>query len=66
MNNTVQFVGSFVIALMLMSIPGLLIASFAFEWHGFLKTLLCMATIGEHALIMRFIYKRSEERYDKS
>ncbi len=65
MNNIVRFVGSVTIALILVSIPGLAVASFAFEWHGFLKTLLLVATIVEDVWIMDIIYNRSEELYDK-
>ena len=61
MNNFTRFVGSIVIALILISIPGLLVASFAFEWHGFLKTLLCVATITESVWVMDLIYERSEK-----
>ena len=61
MKELIRFVGSSVIALILISIPGLLVASFAFDWHGFLKTVLCMVTIAEFILITSFIYERSEE-----
>ena len=61
MNDFVRYVGSAAIALILMSIPGLLVASFALEWPGFLKALLCGATTGEGVMIMCLIYERSED-----
>lgn len=61
MNDFVQFVGSVVIALILMSVPGLLVASFAFEWHGFLKALLFVAALAEECMIINFIDERSEK-----
>ena len=61
MNDFVRFVGSVVIALILMSIPGLLVASFAFEWHGFLKALLCVVALAEACMIINFIDERSEK-----
>lgn len=63
MNDFVRFIGSIVIASILMSIPGLLVASFAFEWHGFLKALLCVAAIVEDWIfIILFI---TDERSEK-
>lgn len=61
MNDFARIVGSAVIALILVSIPALSVASFALEWHGFLKALLCVATAAEGALTMCLIYERSEE-----
>lgn len=60
MNDFVRFVGSVVIALILMSIPGLLVASFAFGWHGFLKVLLFAAAIAEECVFINFIDERSK------
>lgn len=61
MSGFIRFVGSVVIALILMCIPGLLVASFAFEWHSFLKALLFIAAVAECALVMSLVYDRSEE-----
>lgn len=61
MRDFVRFVGSVAIALILMSIPGLLVASFAFEWHGFLKALLIIAALAEECMFINFIDKRSEK-----
>lgn len=61
MSNLTRFVGSAVIALILVSIPVLLFASFVFGWHGLLKTLLLVATVAEGVLISSFIYDRSED-----
>lgn len=61
MNDFVRFVGSLVIALILMSIPGLLVASFAFEWHGFFKALLFVAALVEECVFINFIDERSKK-----
>ena len=61
MNDFVRHVGSVVIALILVTIPGLLVASIAYEWHVFLKVILCAATAAEGVLTMYLIYERSEE-----
>ena len=60
MNNPVRVVGSAVIALILVSIPGLLVASFTFEWNGFLKTIFCAATAIECVWTTSFIYEGGE------
>lgn len=61
MNDLARFVGSAVIALILVSIPGLLVVSISLEWHGFLKALFCLATASEAVLTMLLIYERSED-----
>ena len=61
MDDFTRFVGSSVIAIILVSIPALLVASIAYEWGGFWKSLLCAATDAECVLIMHLIYKRSED-----
>ena len=60
MKNFVRFIGSAVIALILVSIPGLLVTSIAFEWHGFLKLVFCVATGVECMLAASTIYEMSE------
>ena len=62
MNNFVRSVGSTVIALILVSIPGLLVASFAFEWYGFLKIIFCAATGVECLLAASLIYETGEDK----
>lgn len=64
MNNIVRVVGSAVIALILVSIPGLMVASFAFEWHGFLKVIFITATAIECVGVFGLIYERSEDETD--
>ena len=63
MKDFVRFVGSAVIALILVSIPGLLAVSISLEWHGFLKTLLCISTAAAAVLITFHIYKRSKDEH---
>lgn len=60
MNDPVRYVGSAVIALILVSIPAFLVASIAYEWNGLLKTLFCVATAAEGVVIMCLIYERGE------
>ena len=61
MNDFVRWIGSTVIGLVFVFIPGLFVASLALEWDGFFKTLLGIATAGEGALTVLLIYERSEE-----
>lgn len=61
MNHIVRFVGSAVISLILVSIPGLFVASVAFEWDGFMKTLLCFAMVVEYVVTMYLINEGNEE-----
>lgn len=61
MNNPVRVVGSAVIALILVSFPGLLVASFVLEWDGLWKILFSMATGTEWVLSMFLLYDWCEE-----
>ena len=64
MNDIARVVGSAVVALILVSIPGLLVTSFAFEWNGFLKTIFTIATAIECVWAFGLIYERSEDETD--
>lgn len=61
MSDFIRAVGSTVIALILVSIPGLLVASIAYEWPCLLKILFCWATVSECLVTMWLIYERSGE-----
>lgn len=61
MSNPVRIVGSIIISLILVSIPGLFVASVAFEWDGFIKILFCCAMVVEYVVTMCLIYEWSEE-----
>ena len=61
MSDFTRFVGSAVIALILVSIPGLLVASIALELGGLWKGLFSIATAAECVLATFLIYERSEE-----
>lgn len=61
MSEFIKFVGSAVIAFILVSIPGLFVASIAYEWHAFLKVLFCVATVSEGVLTACLIYNYEGE-----
>lgn len=59
MNDLIRIVGSAVIALILLFIPGLLVASFVFEWNIFLKMLFGAVTGSEVVTIANLMYEWS-------
>lgn len=61
MSDLTRVVGSAVIALILVSIPGLMVASLAFEWHGFLKAIFTIATAIECVCVFGLMYERNED-----
>lgn len=61
MSDFIKFVGSVVITLMLVSIPGFLVASVAYEWPALLKIVFCAATVSEGVLTACLIMKGSED-----
>lgn len=60
MSNIVRWIGSAVIALMLVSLPGLWVASIAYKWSGFLIILFSGATAAECLTTMFLILEYTE------
>lgn len=64
MSDIVRVVGSVVVALILVSIPGLMVASLAFEWHPFVGAIFIIATAIECVVVFHLIYERNEDETD--
>ena len=51
MNKFLKGIGSFILSLILISIPALTALSFVFHWYQFIGILLVAGTIGELAVL---------------
>jgi hypothetical protein len=60
MNKLALIIGSFVIAILFISIPMLTVISVVGKWHGFIQLILCCATLLEIAKIASVVIERSE------
>ena len=61
MNKLVLIIGSFVIAILFISIPMLTVLSIVCKWHELIQLILCGATLMETAFIASLALERSEE-----
>lgn len=61
MGKIIKACGSFFVTLTMYSVPICLALAVVYDWHGFLKTLLIVASAAQFWLIVCLIYDRSEE-----
>lgn len=66
MKDFLRLLGLTVIALILVSVPGLLVASFVFEWNIFLKMLFGAVTGSEVVTIANLMYEWGEDEHTDS
>lgn len=61
MNKLALIIGSFVIAILFISIPMLTVISVVNHWYDLIQLILCGATLMEIAYIASLVLERSEE-----
>lgn len=61
MKYIVQAIGTIVITLVILGLPVLTCLSFVFEWHGFIRLVLCGAITVDAVFVASEVLKRSED-----